>query len=240
MYVKCVFISILLLFLANISFSVQAVDYELELQEGDEFILEVKIIDENGLDKNVGRDWEDLLAKNANQIGNQMKTRITDTKEADINLGVGNVDGFIIKVDQWDWTDDPSEFKSAPDNEDIELKISHDPRDQIGVPNFAPLPVNDWLKNLEGDQVGIDWDTEKIQILDNSLILEVKMEEVVLVIWTYDSNTGALISFQIADNDNNILYQQSLASIAGYDLPLFIALSSIASLSIIYIFHRKR
>jgi hypothetical protein len=64
-------------------------------------------------------------------------------------------------------------------------------------------------------------------------------------IWTYDETYGAWIAYEIKDDAGNTIYKFSIelpttAAIPGYDLVVFLGITAVTSVGIIYLLMKKK
>lgn len=232
--------------LFSFSIPARAADYEVALSVDDEITQEVITVEEDQLEVLYGEDWEDVAwFKEKAEVGIKSKYQIKDVDEEDILVEFSAIDNvtyeaFYIQYDFWDWTKD--NFEDKPDEEEEIEHVAKDPEDQYGIPIFIPVSVEDYIDNLDEDQVAYMFNISDYSDAENSFSLEMETledKEVVLT-WTYDVNKGFQSGFKVEDNDGHIVYEIGTPAIPGYEIPLFLGFCALSVISLIYIIRKNK
>lgn len=238
----------ILLSLVAFSMPTRAADYNLGVAKDDEMISEIKSFDEDLADDYLGEDdIEDVIGKDA-EVGAKKKEVVTKIEEVDDLTSKDDgkdCDGWEVDIDEWDWT--TKDFKDDPDD-DSTKNVYADPGDLgedvsilslpsiVGTDVAAYLDDVDWHKDVdqEGTTVTIEIDEDDAKAwyskIDGDLILE----------YRYNSK-GVIESTKFMDEDGNVIYEISLAGlIPGYELPLFLGITAIATIGIVYTIMKRK
>ncbi len=211
---KYISVGLLLLIFLNYCTSVNAVAYELGVSVDDEFIYKVTTYDEAGLEAIFGSDGVGDQIGDGDEVGKQMKVRISDTSDDSEN--------FKVKVDLWDWTS--KAFSNSPDDEDLSYSISKKPSSYSSWSKFmwvVPTPVTDYIGGLTGLANGWTYSDDhvyKTATGNDSLSYYVYVH--------YDTSTGAIASVDIQDDSYTSVYKYETDTFAQM-LPTIITVVSI-------------
>ncbi len=103
---------------------------------------------------------------------------------------------------------------------------------------FVPIDVVKFLDKIDGwkENDHEEWKTKDNTVIHDSIF----QEETFVEIFTYDTDTGFLVEYQIIDEDGAIIYKYGLTQvIPGYELPFILGITGISIIGLIYIMKRK-
>lgn len=176
---------------------------EIGFECDDQFIWEIKNIDESALISIYGTEWRDELledhglGENADELNAKQKFSIFEIYEDEEYYG----EGWTIFYDIWSWTTDS--FEDDPDDEDDQF-IAEDP-ENVDNPTiwFCAVPVEVYLLNIDWED---DWeiDGNKIRRDYTSDGYEVN------ITIEFDEITGAVENFQVTNVTDDIIYEIQL------------------------------
>jgi len=227
--------------------------YSLGANEGAKFIWKVTKCDETKLKDTLGDDWDDDggVIEDAYSNGLKQKIVIKEIEEdAELDLAIlGKHDTIGYIIDLWEWTSEA--FEAEADEDEYEISWFENPDDLNDVYEklggfyihqyiggfsmqlfFLPVPVESYLADIE---YRANWGAE-----GNSIIHNAKGEEEYVVIYTYDKSTGFLSSYVIKNEAGEVIYQIGATGlISGYEIQLFIGITCISTIGIVYFIIRK-
>jgi len=255
MKIKCFLIGVLILhiiFLSTTIVQVQAADadYSMGMKKDTEIILEVQILDKDGLKDVFDDGWKQPLPEGADEVGMRYKiiVKLVDN-DAEIDLGIlGEYDAFGIEADIWEWT--KGDFAEDPTEDEFEIVWFQDPEDindaydtvggyayDVTMP-FVPIDVVKFLDEIDEwrEDKNEQWKTKDNMVIHDSIFDEENFVE----IFTYDTDTGYLIEYEIIDEDGAIIYKYGLSEfIPGYELPIILGIFGIFTIGLIYIMKKR-
>ncbi len=188
--------------------------YTCEVNVGDEFIYTVTT---------VNTYWSGGVY----ELGDKMKIKITNITE--------ETDYFFINYEDWDMISKSESFGAIADNSDYERVYKNPSYVFAYIYYFVLTPVRDYLVAFaetssdhlsSGNNLTEFWGfyDEQISIFDSNGVMskrEVKSHGIVVLVLSRGGDGSS-------------------SGIPGYDLPILIGLTVIASVSIIYIVKKKR
>jgi len=182
--------------------------------------------------------------------------------------GLGIFDVTEYNTSNWYWT--TSEFSSTPDSTGDVVISFYDPTNLTKFINtlyntyfFTPYNISthtagSFLAQLPTSVAqylgALVWEpgwqnvanTIVHTALEGSFIFGTAIQylEDCTEIWTYDSTYGAWIGYQILDNESNIIYKFSIElaipGIPGFELSIFLGITGITSIGMIYVVMKKK
>ncbi|MBD3211913.1 MAG: hypothetical protein GF311_04820 [Candidatus Lokiarchaeota archaeon] len=247
-------------------------------QAGDTKILEVKVVNEAGLEGIFGSNWKTVLntsfGGSAATLGAQFKSVIVEQDTNDYlnytNYGLGLFPVCNITVDVWAFQTGP--FLEA-NKSTLQVYIIKDPANltayvqtiraifmspgNVTVPWAADVSYSAYLGQLAVPPIGYldglvfedGWTTP-----GSSIVHEVTAGytppfttftylQNCTETWTYFSN-GALIGYTLQNNESQTVYSYNIVlpggEIPGYELSIFIGISAISMLGIVYYMKKKK
>lgn len=218
--------SLLSLIAFSMMLNVLAADFSLDVAEDDEFIWEVKTVNEAEL-----QDLGMTTAGDSYDVGSKMKIQIEDIDSTD-------PDYWKVYYDEWDFTDQ-DDWGSATGT--YYNYIMTDPDDvyagyYILFFYFVPIPTNSYLANAFEGWTGVDVD-------DNTVALSMTyMGSNYKLISTYSTDNGVMTKFQITQDGEDIYMFELLTGfqIPGYELAILLGVTAISTIGLIYIMMRKK
>ena len=259
MKTKLILISFLLFATIIIGFTTNTIanddddeDYEIGLEEGDEYVWICNTFDEQKMKESWGNHYDDVKIFEEIEEGKKMKWEITDVNEEDrMNSTKTRVieDAYSVKYDIWLWTDE-AKFGDA-DYEDESFSWFADPWNHITdthiednyVP-WVPTNVEEYLDHLELYKW---WNID-----ENKLIYErfgsatfywyngeVHRKDVIIEMEFNED--GILSSYTVMNEDEEVVLEFALEDPMAYVIPIIIVvILIIAALTIIYVVMRKK
>ena len=193
-----------------------AVDYNIEINENNNFIWKVEEYDEDTY-KNIFLEEADFDKDDQQQI----KITNIDTRD----------NKWVISYDSWDYTDDPDDFSGPPDDEKIKT-VYKDPKDQADeildledIPKMwiVPTPYINYIEDFRDD---FDNPIIDISVEDDKLIAKYAIETAKYEIEIEYGNDGLAteIEYIDADGDTFVRITSVRESIPGYNLLLIFLL----------------
>ena len=181
--------------------------------------------------------------------------------------GLGIMDICNYTTNNWNWTTE--KFADAPDRTEESVFTFYDPTNLTAFINFyysfippyvafnvsiqnagaflaqLPTPAAQYLGAIVWYPKWQNSGTTVIHSPDAGHYLfgtYTQYQEDCTETWTYDSTYGAWIGYKIQDNETNTIYEFSieLPGIPGYELSLFIGLTFVSIIGVIYIVIRKK
>ncbi len=184
------------------------------------------------------------------------------------NLGLGSMNTFTVVAQIWDWTN--KTFSSTPTNtisfstfydpEDVQALSEVNGR-EVSIwdwwflntssvashMRYLPIPADDYLFD-------VTWDTghtvSSITITVKNAIPPLSPDLFITdytAIFTFDSKFGIYNGFRLLDDEENVIYEleskitvPTKAAILGYELAVFLGITSFAIICLIYIYTKKK
>jgi len=203
------------------------------------------------------------------KIGAKYKERVIQIYDNEtLNYELYPMNAFTIRTEVWDWT--TTEFSSTPDwikvyytfydPNDVQALCEVNGRNvsiydwwfRGGNPTYfvglyfiyLPLPVDNYLAAIEWDT---GWTVSGNNLTGVNAVAPRKPTWFLnnyTITLMYDHASGALIYQNLQENESNVIYEvvgkYIFPTIPGYDLPIFLSITSLAIICLIYIIMKKK
>ncbi len=239
--------------------------YTFQGAEGNEKVLKVNTVDEQGLELLFGMDWQTVIfifGDGADEVGARTKSVVTGVN---FDATFGGYDVTTYTTNNWDWT--TGDFPEDPDSTGTKVISFYDPNDLTEyINNFytallftsydvsmhtagiylaqLPTPVDEYLAEITWVE---GWHNDGTTIVHNAkagdtiFLTGIEYFEDCTEVWTYDATYGAWIGYKILNSFGTTIYEFAFEvpglAIPGFELSLLLGASV---LGIIYIIFRKR
>ncbi|MFX0071247.1 MAG: hypothetical protein ACFFAO_09170 [Candidatus Hermodarchaeota archaeon] len=251
MKLKIFVISYILLVLITIGFTPNAcaITYEVGFKEGDEFIWTCNVCDKNKIKEVLGSDWDgddsgifENLRQNSRlrwviyDIDNKDEIYLEETED--------NETVFSIKYYKWSWTTNEKWGNKDRIEESYQLKDPKDYPDDYNFPQFVPvwipLPLGDYLKNLDLDYdytidarvlPSISCEIDKNEIKNNYPKQNIK----IVALYT---DQGVLKSYKLYIKDHQVIIDISLDTFITYNFLIISIITAIIYVGIVIFIYK--
>lgn len=207
-----------------------AEDYSLGAQEELELQQEIRLLDEDGLDALLGDDWEDIVTLYSGGDGDieqGSKSKLVVKKVED------KKDYWKVTYDVWHFTTKP--FEDKADDKDEEVEIQKDPEDQNTIPQFCPVPVNEYLEN-------IDYYSSDMSVEENIVKFERKANgNKFFINYEFDASNGLINTITLTDEDDReYMVIETPLAVPGYQVPSILGIMALSIIGLIYSISKRR
>jgi hypothetical protein len=259
MKTKLILISFLLFATIIIGFTTNTIanddddeDYEVGLDEGDEYVWICNTFDEQKMKESWGNHYDDVKIFEDIEEGKKMKWEITDVNDEDRMNSTRTraiEDAYSVKYDIWLWTDE-AKFGDA-DHEDESFSWFADPEDietekaieEAYVP-WVPINVEDYLDLMELYKW---WNVDEDKLIYERFGSETRnwyngeIHRKDVIVEMQFNEDGILSTYTVMTEDEEVVLEFSLEDPMVYIIPIIIAvILIIAALTIIYVVMRKK
>jgi len=238
---------LLLIILIGLTPSAKASDYEIGVEEGDTFIWNCNVCDNNKLDEILGKEWDDDGFFEDVEKGTRMKWKISDTDDDEkiySSETKENETVYSIEFGKWIWTTNDEWGDEDKDEESCLFKDPDDFSEDFIFPEFAPiwlpLPLGEYMKNIDLYE-GYTIDARVIDSItceiDRADIDDKYPKENIKIVAMYNEQ-GVLKSYKLYIGDHNVILDISLESFITINFLFLSIITAIIYFGILYFIYK--
>ena len=238
---------LLLVILIVLTPSAKASDYEIGVEEGDTFIWNCNVCDNDKLDEILGKEWnDDGFFEDVEKVA-RMKWKIRDTDDDEkiySSETKENETVYSIEFGKWIWTTNDEWGDEDKDEESYLFKDPDDFSEDFIFPELAPIwlpiPMGEYLKNIDLYE-GYTIDARVIDSItceiDRADIDDKYPKENIKIVAMYNEQ-GVLKSYKLYIGDHNVILDISLESFITINFLFLSIITAIIYLGILYFIYR--
>ncbi len=227
------FLVLMATFLIGNVIGARAALYDLKVAENDQYIYKVTTVDKDGLEAVFGTNWAQMMG----EMG------VQDAKTKYVITGITDKTTYwYITFQYWDWT--VGEFDEYPDSTTYYINVYKDPTSLSAYPSLIlPVPVDAYLTALVGSIPSYAQDYISSQ--DNVLTIDYGKVPYYPYnykdVMTWDTTNGVISSEKFTYVGKTI-WELTLQGfqIPGYELPIFLGITALSTIGLIYVIRRKK